>query len=610
MNKLCIIDYKIGFDYICGMRESYSWTIGWITFGVLISLTFFPSNNIQAQINPPDFICVDNDTLKWVEPMNNCGPFISYDIYLSDDINGPYTLLANVTDPNQTDYFHMNANSSNNLWYYYILSNYDCPGLPSIPSDTLDNRDPDFPPIDAVTVNNGQVEIYWSQSEAPETAGYVIYHKGSNGNFEPINTVSPETTTYYTDVSADPNSAAQEYTIVAIDHCGNTSVFNAPQASIFSTVEIDPCTQSALINWNLYENWAEGIENQEIWLGINGNAPMSVDTVSAIDTSYVYQGLDDGNTYCFFVRANRNNSPYASNSNEVCLTASIIQPNRNLALQAVSFTPDDRIELIWRWDTNAEINTVNILSSSENSNYSNINSSSPDFPLTATDTFYVNNHNGNQGKEFFKISTIDDCDTTSISNYGATIFLSGETNEDKTNTLDWTAFDIENGTVLEYRIYKQNAVNEFVLAQVGPSELSYLDIDIDKSIYGGNSCYFVAAYSRIALGDGTVAYSLSRSNTICLEQSSNLQFPNAFAPNGKNNIFKPLISFPSLIASYELRIFDRWGKLLFNTNDPEDGWNGQSKGKDIGPGAYVYAMKLKQTDGRMIEQKGTVIMIR
>ncbi len=590
------------------MNQSYIWILSLISS---IWIIFIPNSSVEAQILPPDFICVENDTLRWQTVTNTCGPFVSYDIYVSSTISGPYSLLTSITNPASTDYFHMNANSANNTWYYYIESNYNCPGVPVIFSDTLDNRDPDFPPIETVTVTNGQVEIFWSQSDAPETSGYIIYRKAANGSFLPIDNVAPETNTYYLDISANPTVAAEEYTIVAVDDCGNTSIFNTePQSSIFSTVSIDPCTQSATLNWNLYKNWSDGIQDQEIWVGINGNILIPFDTISPTDTTYIFDQLSDGVDYCFVVRANRNNSTFFSNSNEVCLTASIIEPNRNLVLQTVSFTPDDQIELIWRWDTQAELNTVNILNSNSNSNYSILNSDNPPIPLAPTDTFYVQNHNGNDGKEFYQISTIDDCDTTTFSNYGATIYLSGQSNEDQTNSLNWTPFDIENGTVLEYRLYKQNAVDEFVLTQVPPTQLDYIDEVLINNIYDANACYYVSAYARIELGNGSVTYTVSRSNTICLEQFANIQFPNAFAPNGKNTIFNPLITFPDLVSEYDFNIYDRWGQVVFSTSNPDEGWNGTHKGKNMAAGVYVYSLSMVQNDGKTYDKSGTVMLVR
>ncbi|MBL7828484.1 MAG: gliding motility-associated C-terminal domain-containing protein, partial [Saprospiraceae bacterium] len=55
-------------------------------------------------------------------------------------------------------------------------------------------------------------------------------------------------------------------------------------------------------------------------------------------------------------------------------------------------------------------------------------------------------------------------------------------------------------------------------------------------------------------------------------------FPNAFTPNGDdaNDVFQPVFGCPAL--SMNLKIFNRWGKLVFNSNDTLTGWDGKSEG--------------------------------
>ena len=67
--------------------------------------------------------------------------------------------------------------------------------------------------------------------------------------------------------------------------------------------------------------------------------------------------------------------------------------------------------------------------------------------------------------------------------------------------------------------------------------------------------------------------------------------PNAFSPNHDdvNEVFLPQIS--SSLESYELYIFDRWGKLIFQTNDYNEGWDGNIKGAEAPLGVYNYMIK-------------------
>lgn len=76
----------------------------------------------------------------------------------------------------------------------------------------------------------------------------------------------------------------------------------------------------------------------------------------------------------------------------------------------------------------------------------------------------------------------------------------------------------------------------------------------------------------------------------CLE----LYFPNSFTPNidGLNDTYLPVVYNPQLIDNYELLIFDRWGKLIFKTNNYLKGWD--SSNMPIG----VYAFRALVTDDK------------
>lgn len=87
--------------------------------------------------------------------------------------------------------------------------------------------------------------------------------------------------------------------------------------------------------------------------------------------------------------------------------------------------------------------------------------------------------------------------------------------------------------------------------------------------------------------------------------------PNAFMPSGNivaNQTFKPLFSLEP--EAYTLKIFNRWGSMVFKSNQPDEGWDGQYNGSDAPAGGYIY--KLNYTDHKGIKQehKGIVMLIR
>jgi gliding motility-associated-like protein len=95
-----------------------------------------------------------------------------------------------------------------------------------------------------------------------------------------------------------------------------------------------------------------------------------------------------------------------------------------------------------------------------------------------------------------------------------------------------------------------------------------------------------------------------------------LYAPNIFNPEGNpiNSRFD-LGCGPAIIRINYIRIFDRWGNLVFENkngtpNDLSQGWDGRFKGKPVQSGVYVWVAELALIDGTTVIQKGNVTVIR
>ncbi|MBN8696495.1 MAG: choice-of-anchor L domain-containing protein [Bacteroidetes bacterium] len=86
-------------------------------------------------------------------------------------------------------------------------------------------------------------------------------------------------------------------------------------------------------------------------------------------------------------------------------------------------------------------------------------------------------------------------------------------------------------------------------------------------------------------------------------------FPNAFTPNnnGKNDVY---MGYGVGIKSYRMRIFDRWGELIFETTDLYTGWDGTYKGNKLPGGVYPVVFDLEGYLANPMQKYGHVTLIR
>ena len=91
--------------------------------------------------------------------------------------------------------------------------------------------------------------------------------------------------------------------------------------------------------------------------------------------------------------------------------------------------------------------------------------------------------------------------------------------------------------------------------------------------------------------------------------------PNAFSPNddGVNDAFIPQLPPDVEVLRYELRLFDRWGNLVFQSQTPGQGWDGTYRGTKLPQGVFLYTLSIQARDDVQEIQdtfSGDVLLLR
>lgn len=87
-----------------------------------------------------------------------------------------------------------------------------------------------------------------------------------------------------------------------------------------------------------------------------------------------------------------------------------------------------------------------------------------------------------------------------------------------------------------------------------------------------------------------------------------LRMPNAFNPNSEVPTYKPILNGGFTLKTF--KIFNRWGSVLFETTDPNIGWDGRHKDQPQPFGVYVWVIEAISPNGSTITETGNVTLIR
>ena len=84
---------------------------------------------------------------------------------------------------------------------------------------------------------------------------------------------------------------------------------------------------------------------------------------------------------------------------------------------------------------------------------------------------------------------------------------------------------------------------------------------------------------------------------------------NAFSPNGDGTNDKVCVRGYA-IGKMVFRIYNRWGQLVYQTTDRNQGWDGKYKGVLQPMDAYAYTLEVEFTDGSKATKKGDITLLR
>ena len=620
-NKLATKPFGVS-SYTC----NHYYSVKQKSFLLYIFVLLFCAESFSQAILAPDLQCVVNDavngdiTLYWTNPpANPCGAFVQYNIYASQTgPSGPFNPPVAVVNQAATSFLLAGYLSASPTWYFYMEAVYNCPGATTLQSDTVNNLSPVVSQIINVDVTPNNDAIFnWQPSVSPQTHAYIIYYYlPGNGGAVPLDTIYGRFNTTFTDLAgvfADPHTDTLYFTIAALDSCGKISMYSTlAHNTIFASASTATCSNQLNLNWNKYNNWPLGVKEYQIWVSTNLGPYTNVGAVDSSTTSYAYTGFADGDSLCVAIRAvSAADTNVFSNSNYLCLKPTIVQPPSYNYITNATVDLDNHVTITWAIDPAAELLFYVLERSGNNNTFEQVEQIDAPAPVNPVEV-YVDSvgvqpeHN----PYYYTVNAFDSCQNQFKTPYVKTVCLKGELYDYYIANLTWNDFELNGATVLYYNLYRNYGSGYQLIRTFPVGTNSYSDSLQQFLAENGIFCYRIEAVYDLNLPTANIHDTLSSfSNEMCIIHRPIIYIPNAFAPGGVNNVFKPTIIYGEPKA-YTMQIYNRYGGKVFESNDPNLGWDGIDHGKEAQQGGYAYLIQFYANDGVKVERKGMVLLVR
>jgi len=503
--------------------------------------------------------------------------------------------------------------TATDLYYRVEFSSGGCVANTSVGSGSFfDDNLPEDPVLSLVTINaNGFAEISWSHSPTADVNGYIVGLK-EGASFTDHYTLG-YVTSFIDDQSTlptyqDPCSEVVTYVVRAEDLCDNQSSgainYQFPHNTILLTGETTTlCNRKATLEWNAYNNMDPEASSYKVYRSDGGGPDIEIANIAAGGANFTFvdpELLTPGVQYTYHVAAINGDVSKISGSCRIPLVPDP-EPFTLFELDYVTVVDNDYIDLFINSDPPELISTIEVRRSAVDGSSVELLFSEPwdgFSPVSISDA----SADVNETSYYYSVTALDACgfelETSTVSR---SIYLQIEDIGNDRYRLSWNAYENWGSNLLEYNIYR---VADGVVESGFPVSVPAGTLTFDD--FAGNLVANRTTYYVEAVRNDDVK---SLSNEVLLPADAEVVIPNAFRPNGISPVFKPRVKNIEP-GSYLFTIYNRWGQLVFDSSNPETGWNGLDSGTEASQDIYAWVLTFKDLTGKKVSKRGSVIVLR
>ncbi|MDJ1471407.1 gliding motility-associated C-terminal domain-containing protein [Xanthocytophaga flava] len=435
------------------------------------------------------------------------------------------------------------------------------------------------PELVSLTTNNANSALLQFRGEMGVT--YRIEKRSeSNGTYTQVAAQVSSTTGIVGQVLNDPQPAT--YRVVRTDACGNNLISEEISSVI---ITVSATNNQNLVTWDTYSTLKTIANNTLLRDG-----QVLLDNIAQVTTSYTDQAVICGDTNCYQFISTLTSGAKALSTIQCVRATSNSVPS---AVQNFTATIADN-KVVLTWDAPAGLyvpGEYTVYKSEDGINFS------PAARIT-TNRYEDVVRRLDVVKFCYRIGYMDKCGNPSAISPNACPIQLKVTNANSGEdgyTLNWTSYSEWSEGVQGYEVEKLDGSNAVLEQQVTSGNSLVFPMDTVNQLI---------RFRVRAIGEGR----MSESNSVEIRQNARIFAPTAFTPNsdGVNDIFKIHSLF---VQSWTIRIYNRWGEVVYASEDKNSGWDGKNKRSAIVMGTYSYQIEIIDQLGRSITKQGAVLIL-
>lgn len=470
-----------------------------------------------------------------------------------------------------------------------VTGNYNpgsCGGSNALIVNTIGSIIPaDIQSLNTITtgITNGSTQLVFGTNSNFQ---YEIAQRASNEtNFTVVRTITNATGNTVTEnfQSLNTENLTYCYQVTTKDLCGNSLTSETICNTRLNAVAQNNQNQ---VEWSAYTG-----ANFQKYVLYRNETPIRVIT-DINTTAFTDTAITCTEQYCYSIQTETGTT---TKINVISNTACVIAFSEDIppAVTVFNSTIDDDNKIRVFWDIQTFPKIIEYL----------VTRTDTTLRLSTTELEAVDvNLDVDNNQYFYNIFYTNQCGNSSNKSLITSPVLLKKTQETSSQiVLNWTRYRNAENSFENYEVEKLAEDGSVYQSIPLAADTTYTDTDQDLERQ-------VLRY-RIKTNINSQKNIISYSNIIEVKRKFRIFVPNAFTPNGDglNDTFEPKAIF---VQNFNMIIYNRLGKVVFQSRDIAQGWDGNFNGKEASSDVYIYTIELSDSLGNDFKTKGTFTLIR